>query len=476
MYSKPIATVFCLYVLCALASTAAFAADDAETRTPGARQPAAIPLPQELATLSNEMLRIVNEGRRPSSPEIAAVSALLLQNRQNLLRYDEPGKVKYFMLSAWNSYFAGDHPAAVQAAQAGLRSGPEDPDMRATYAAIAMATENYPMIGRLAPPARPAARRRGAEETMETPAAAPLGSGILNFDMQAFKPMGVSRKLSMADTTLRSIGGARLVPADLDLLCMLVYKTVGDRQTPRAAQTSYEDYSPAGPPEGDPGAAFGALMTDYADSGKVGFIGVSLDDAAATYNAMRETSARGWFWPQVMARQEANKALADLARFSIDAPTMAIVTKDGTIAYLGSPVGFIPRLLLAKATNDYTPQLFVPIDPTDPNVRRARIAADPNAMRRRPADPNAPRTGRADDDAFQTAADAQAERLYETAKSFLTGQRTTTLTAGSGIQLCRQILESYPHTESAAKARELLRDLPDEIKQRYNITNAEMGL
>ncbi|HSV26545.1 MAG TPA: hypothetical protein VLH60_01520, partial [Sedimentisphaerales bacterium] len=235
MYGKPITTVFRLFLLCAIASIPVFAADDAETTAPDDRRPAAMPIPQELAMLSDEMLRLVNEGRRPSSQEITAVNGLLLKHRSNLQRYDEPGKTQYFMLSAWNNYFAGDYPAAVQAIQAGLRSGPQNPDMRATYAAIALATGNYPLIGRLAAPASPPARRRDAEGHMETPEPATVGSGILNFDMQAFRPMSIGRKLTLTDTTLRGIGGTKLVPADFELLCMLVYRTVGNRQpTPQA--------------------------------------------------------------------------------------------------------------------------------------------------------------------------------------------------------------------------------------------------
>jgi hypothetical protein len=193
---------------------------------------------------------------------------------------------------------------------------------------------------------------------------------------------------------------------------------------------------------------------------------------------MKEISAKGWFWPQAMAQEPANKPLMELSKFETDKPTMAIITKDGTIAYMGSPTGFLPKLLLAKATGDYAPKLFIPVPKADPNARRMRVN-DPNMARRKITDANSVRSksgNSGEDDPLQMGSDIQAETLYNHAKSFLKGSRTTSLTAGSGVPLARQILQQYPNTEWAPKARALLRDLPDDLKTRFNITNEEMGL
>ena len=44
------------------------------------------------------------------------------------------------------------------------------------------------------------------------------------------------------------------------------------------------------------------------------------------------------------------------------------------------------------------------------------------------------------------------------------------------VNYCRQILELYPNTSYAPKARELLRKVPEDKRSRYHITNEEMGL
>jgi len=44
------------------------------------------------------------------------------------------------------------------------------------------------------------------------------------------------------------------------------------------------------------------------------------------------------------------------------------------------------------------------------------------------------------------------------------------------VNYCRQILELYPNTGYAPKARELLRKVPEDKRSQYHITNEEMGL
>jgi hypothetical protein len=495
MSAKMIAMVASVLVLLSLSSVsfAAESPDSTPTRTGSARTAPPVPLPQEISTALETLLKMVDEGKTPNKEEVAAVDYLLQQNKKNVTRYDEPGKTKYFMLSAWDNYFAGKADAAVQSLQAGIKSGPDDPDMKATYAAIAIAAEKYPMLGKLAAPKAPATTKKKKKGTEEDSGqmggtSTATASGVLSFDAQALRPQAINRKIAVTGSTFDCIGGITVAAGRSDLLCMLVYRSVSAAKDKTATSQS-EDMQARQESEDKSKGGFGALALDYVGNDKVSFIGVSLDDVAAEYNSMKAVSENGWFWPQVMAMKASNKPLNELAKYEIDRPTMAIVSKDGTIIYMGSPSGFLPKMLLAKATNNYAPKLFVPAKPlnlSDPNARKMRMN-DPNNRRTRAGDPNGRRAKVTDanavtsgddksDDAFQMGSDLKAEELYNHAKSFLKGSRTTTLTAGSGVQLCRQILQQYANTEYAAKARELLRELPDELKTRYNITSAEMGI
>jgi hypothetical protein len=443
-----------------------------------------VALPQELTVALDEMLKMVNEGKKPSTEDVAAVANLLQQSKKDLLRFDAIGKTKYSLLTSWNNYFAGNIDGAVQAASAALTASPDDPDARATYTAMAVISGKYPMMGRLV--AKPATAKKkpktGEEEAASTTS---TSAGVLNFDATALKPQASGKKITGLEANYNCIGGTTFAAGKSDLLCALAWRSVAVPKAAKpgasaSASVPSEEVSTPATSDSDPTAAFGSLMVDYTGCDKVAFIGVNLDDAAARYNAMKEVGSKGWFWPQVMAQETTNKPLADLAKYDVSKPAMAIIAKDGTIMYMGSPAGFLPKLVLAKATDGYAPKLFVPSKATgamDPNARKSARAADPNARGKRSMDPNAVKGKDSGDidEAMQMGQNLKAEELYNNAKSFMKGSRTSALTAGRGVQLCRQILQDYPNTEYAGKARELMRELPDDLKTRYNITAAEMG-
>ncbi len=71
---------------------------------------------------------------------------------------------------------------------------------------------------------------------------------------------------------------------------------------------------------------------------------------------------------------------------------------------------------------------------------------------------------------------AQAERLLELAlmerkKARLPGA----FTYKKMVETCREVIEKYPNTEQALKARRMLAEVPMHKRDRYNITNEELG-
>ena len=69
----------------------------------------------------------------------------------------------------------------------------------------------------------------------------------------------------------------------------------------------------------------------------------------------------------------------------------------------------------------------------------------------------------------------EAERLFEIAITARSMGRTQT-----GFKLmvdtCRQIIGKFPESEYAFKAKRMLADIPERYRQRYKITDKEMGL
>ena len=69
-----------------------------------------------------------------------------------------------------------------------------------------------------------------------------------------------------------------------------------------------------------------------------------------------------------------------------------------------------------------------------------------------------------------------AEKLFETAVQFrkigrLPGPRYKTM-----VDCCRQIIQKYPGSEYAFKARRMLADIPEHYRERYKITDEEIDL
>lgn len=69
-----------------------------------------------------------------------------------------------------------------------------------------------------------------------------------------------------------------------------------------------------------------------------------------------------------------------------------------------------------------------------------------------------------------------AEKLFETAVQFrkigrLPGPRYKTM-----VDCCRQIIQRYPGSEYAFKAKRMLADIPERYRERYKITDEEIDL
>ena len=69
-----------------------------------------------------------------------------------------------------------------------------------------------------------------------------------------------------------------------------------------------------------------------------------------------------------------------------------------------------------------------------------------------------------------------AQRLYSMAEFESKLARKPMMTYYKMVNYCRQILEKYPNTIYAEKARALLRKMPEHERSKYNITDKELGL
>jgi len=70
----------------------------------------------------------------------------------------------------------------------------------------------------------------------------------------------------------------------------------------------------------------------------------------------------------------------------------------------------------------------------------------------------------------------QAQRLYQWAETEFRIARKPLMSYKRCVDFCREIIQRWPDSAEAAKARVLLRKIPERHRQRYNITDEEMGI
>lgn len=70
----------------------------------------------------------------------------------------------------------------------------------------------------------------------------------------------------------------------------------------------------------------------------------------------------------------------------------------------------------------------------------------------------------------------RAGQLYQMAVTESKIARKPMMTHKRMVDYCREILRYHPNTKYASMARELLRDMPESRRKRYNITDWELGL
>ena len=72
--------------------------------------------------------------------------------------------------------------------------------------------------------------------------------------------------------------------------------------------------------------------------------------------------------------------------------------------------------------------------------------------------------------------EVRAQKLFEMALFHRKSGRLPGLQFKKMVDYCREIIEKYPDSVYAFRARRMLRDIPRRYRERYNITDEEMGL
>ena len=72
-------------------------------------------------------------------------------------------------------------------------------------------------------------------------------------------------------------------------------------------------------------------------------------------------------------------------------------------------------------------------------------------------------------------ANIEAERLYNMALTqYKIGRKI--MTFKKMVDYCRELFDRFPDSPEAAKARVLMRNMPERYRELYNVTDEELGL
>ena len=143
----------------------------------------------------------------------------------------------------------------------------------------------------------------------------------------------------------------------------------------------------------------------------------------------------------------------------------------GLAALAGAVIVLIGVFSSSRPEPAVRPETFY--DVIERDDERLRAEPKPEHI---PAAERAAKAGRPQPEEIPLEERVQAERLFEMALA----QRKMARLPGIGYKLmvdyCRQIIEKYPDSPYAAKAKRMLREVPQRYRKQYKITDEEMGL
>jgi hypothetical protein len=304
------------------------------------------------------------------------------------------------------------------------------------------------------------------------------------------------------------------------VLCMLFWRKVEAKKAPAAnaapkpaantapkpeAATAGEGMmNPTDIPGAFPEEASLAVFEDLfkaGTSGQIKFAAINLDPSDNQKTAEEEMITRSQAWSQVVATGQTEGQFSEFNTISPNKPVLMIADSAGTIRYAGPATGFIVPMLLAKivpspTTSTDAATKEVPTDGNSPAVTDGNslptnsnlpAAADSNSL---PADGNSvspagqkptptPQAAKPQAQYKELSEEdkVQADKLINYADGlFMKAAGKRIITYKQGVELCRQVMKDYPGSEYADKARLLLRQVPENQRSKYGITDQELGL
>jgi hypothetical protein len=134
-------------------------------------------------------------------------------------------------------------------------------------------------------------------------------------------------------------------------------------------------------------------------------------------------------------------------------------------------------VLLIHRIAIYKPKPAEPVKTLGDTFREddKRLRAEPNVPVQPMAEQQAPAAQQPRFKELTEEENAGASQLFELAIAQRKMGRLPGMHYGAMVQYCRQIIEKYPGSEYAYKAKRILADIPESERTRYHITDDEIN-
>jgi hypothetical protein len=501
------------------------------------RQEASKSFPELSDTLTG-ILEKVAMNQPPEQAAIEQARQLLEDNKRYVRAYDGTQRAEYMLLQAWTGFYEDNPMEAVSMSMRAAKTDAANGDAWISQGLFCMLNGKRPMAPRVKKQktnreGRPSRSRRKDSEgysPFESSGAStkPYGEeGVLEFDMSLLRSEMLKKRFDRSE--YHSVDGSAIEykPGE-DTLCVLFWQL--KEVTPDANDVPSSDE-----PSNDFMMGYGggsSKQLDYDIEGQREYmklvseacqqneqikllqINTNKTEIASELASGSDVKEGG---PLVIA-VEPNSGAGEFVGLKADKPFALIVDKEGIVRYAGPAAGFMPAFILtqltdiqidlqekeqvpqpgqiapskANGTTPFDPMMMgyppamtpdkMPLPGHDPNKPVADPIEDPIAEPNAPSEPKptpetAPKVDEHQDFPTQSLEDQiRAEKLLQSAQMHIEESRKLRMkNPKQGIEDARQVLQEFPNTEYAQKARDLLRRVPSKWKTQHNITDEELG-
>lgn len=426
---------------------------------------------QEVGETLGQVLDHVNQGGKVDEQGLEYLKETLRKNIKFVLKMEPADQAKYYLLSSWTNFYSHAGERALKESLKAFKLDPENADVRATVASLAIAT------GRLASlaPIKMYMKQNPDDNS----------SGTLKFDMSMINLDMLNKP--MPSGTFAGINGEMLELKDDILYAGVMWKmqyAQGESEDRGRASLfgrtnekdqSEQDYTPE---KDEAFTNFAEICIDNADNDKLGLIAINADRSVDKKDLYRFIVENPGPWTQILLCGEGNSFARYFMNVELEKANM-IMVYGGKILYFGSADTFLPQLIISTITQkEPVNDAPVELNPKEQETPQDRDEFSPPPTMPGMPQPVEPQNSvtaepKQKDETEKLVDDIRAQKLLDIA--IMDFKRMGMTTYRKGVEACRKILAEYPNTTQAVQAREMLRGLPDRIKDRYDVTDEELG-